>query len=78
MGSGADEKITQSMEDKFATTIAITLSHLNEDIMEAAKNGLVVQAEVVLNEVTFDGGVTVDTVPEIRVSVFQDLTVDVK
>lgn len=42
--------------------------------MGAANNGLVIEAEVVINQVTFDVGLTTDNVPEIVVRVFKELT----
>lgn len=66
------------MENPLALSIAIATKNLNAAIMEAAKNGLVVQVEPVINEVSFDGGRTSSSVPEIIISVLKDLTVDLK
>jgi len=60
-----------------ALCIAIAVKNLNGAIMKAMANGLTVQAEVVINNITFDGGLTCDDVPEVSVRVFNEVTTNV-
>ena len=65
------------MDDQLALCIAEATRNLNEVIIGAMNHGLVVQAEVIIQQVTFDGGLTCIDVPEIKVQVFKELTTGV-
>jgi|CXWL01.1.fsa_nt_gi hypothetical protein len=65
------------MDNQLALYIAKATRNLNEVIMEVMNHGLVVQAEVVIQQVTFDGGLTCIDVPKIKVQVFKELTTGV-
>jgi ribosomal protein S12 len=65
------------VDNQLTLCIAIAAKNLNGAIMKAMENGLTVQTEVIINNITFDGGNTVDEVPEVIVRVFNEVTIDV-